>query len=108
MHDCDFNGVWLDHSSGATLTLQQADDSITGHWKGGQWHENLRGLFNGRRCAQGFEGDYVNHEGVVNGVGRMRLEALGPHQIRFFGYGDWSGGGAHGHAEGSYLLHRHG
>lgn len=108
MHDCNFNGVWREPEAGATLTLQQIGDDIIGLWEGGRWHETLKGKFHGKRCHQGYEGDYVNHEGAVTGVGRMRLEALGPDTIRFFGHGDWSGGGAQGHEDGCYILHRHG
>jgi hypothetical protein len=107
MHDCDFNGVWLEREAGATLTLHQRDNEIVGDWVGGRWHETLRGRFTGHRCEGGFEGDYVNHEGAVNGVGRMRLEALGPHQIKFFGHGAWSGGGTQGEQDGCYILERH-
>jgi hypothetical protein len=110
VHNHNLNGLWIHRESGSTLAISQEGDRLTGLWTAGQGHghDSLRGKFNGHRCEQGFEGDYVNHEGVVTGVGRMRIEVLGHDQIRFFGSGDWSGGGAAGHVEGSYLLHRHG
>jgi hypothetical protein len=107
MHNCDLNGVWLEPEAGATLTLQENPHGVTGLWAGGRWHETLRGHFNGKACNGGYEGDYVNHEGVVTGVGRMRLEPIDHDTIRFFGHGDWSGGGASGHVDGHYILHRH-
>ena len=107
MHDCDYNGVWLHRPSGSTLTLTIQGDHAHGHWKAGPPHETLRGEFNGRRDQDGFAGDYRNREGVVTGVGHMRVQAIGPDQILFHGHGDWSGGGASGHVDGSYTLDRH-
>ena len=108
MHNHNLNGRWIHRESGSTLDLSQTGDSITGIWTAGKGHghDSLTGKFTGQRCEQGFEGDYVNHEGVVTGKGRMRIGVLRPDEIEFSGYGDWSGGGASGHVEGSYILHR--